>query len=55
MDAWENGTYLVTIFHHRAGANEREVLRYHSAEEVLKYGVENLETGTIETERIIDA
>lgn len=40
IDTWEDGTFRIRVYHHIAGAGERETLYYHSDEGVVRYGIE---------------
>lgn len=52
IDTWEDGTFRIRIYHQRH-PDTRESLYYHSEEGVVRYGVEDLDAGTLTTEREI--
>jgi len=53
VDTFEDGTFRITVYHHLAGAGEREVLYYHTERSdcQVKYGIESDEE--IKQEEII--
>jgi len=54
VDAYDDGTYRVQVYHH-IPPDEREVLYYHSDEGVIRYGVEDLGSDTLKTERVVES
>jgi len=50
IDTWEDGTFRIRIYHQRS-PDIQESLYYHSAEGVVRHGVEDHDTGTLRTER----
>jgi len=52
IDTWEDGEFRIKLYHHIPTDTE-EVLYYHSAEQTVRYAIQDLEAETLTNERVV--